>query len=79
MIYFICKYLEDDLTAKRVPNTFGGWRLGKELKLKEKEDEIARLDKKIEIVFVSCEDEIIDYINRIKIENGIDFIKVKFN
>lgn len=36
--YFICKYLEDDLIKDRVPNTFGGWRLGKELKMKEKED-----------------------------------------
>lgn len=36
--YFICKYLEDDLTKDRVPNTFGGWRLGKELKTKEKEN-----------------------------------------
>lgn len=36
--YFICKYLEDDLTEARVKNTFGGWRLGKELKTKEKEN-----------------------------------------
>lgn len=36
--YFICKYLENDIAENRVPNTFGGWRLGTPLKEKEQED-----------------------------------------
>lgn len=36
--YFVCKYLENDIAENRVPNTFGGWRLGTPLKEKEQED-----------------------------------------
>lgn len=36
--YFICKILEDDIAINRVRNTFGGWRLGNEIKQKELDD-----------------------------------------
>lgn len=43
--YFTCKILEEDIAINRVPNTFGGWRLGNEIKLQE--------DAEIEYVYKS--------------------------
>jgi hypothetical protein len=36
--YFCIKELEDVLCSKRVPNTFGGWRLGGQLPRAEREE-----------------------------------------
>ena len=40
LTYFCCKLIETDLSKGRVRGTFGGWRLGNKIKLKEQQEEL---------------------------------------
>lgn len=40
LYYFCCKILEDEIAVNRVSGTYGGWRLGNKIRLREEYDEL---------------------------------------
>jgi hypothetical protein len=40
LTYFCCKMLEEEIAKNRVPGTYGGWRLGNKIRIREEEEDI---------------------------------------